>query len=128
MNQMILRLVATAIVWGAVIAVTALVGVFLSPTMGDEAMGALFFVTIAALLTNGFIWQWGQIEGKSKQHNRQASEDDIFDLAHSLNRKRKRDEIGGRLSDLSDDQLLDLRERLQVGAVDDDELAYLLRR
>jgi hypothetical protein len=86
---------------------------------------------IAAIVSNGFIWDWGsggRASSRRDLRKRQAMEDDLYDMAFNGAKKRKREDIGSRLSDFSDDELMDLRNRLQSGELDEDEMAYLLRR
>lgn len=122
------RAIATAIVWVMVVGLIALVGVFITPELGEDSLGALFMILVAAVVSTGFVWNWGQIEGVSNKKDRQKAESEIFDMAYDLDGKRKRDEIGSRLSEFTDAELVQLRERLQAGDLDDDELQYILRR
>ena len=50
------RAIATIVVWMAVAGSIALVGVFLAPSLGEDALGAIFMILVAAVVTNGFIW------------------------------------------------------------------------
>jgi len=124
------KAIATIVIWMMVVGAIALTGIFLAPEIGEDALGAIFMVLVAAVVTNGFIWDWGRGSRVSRRdlRKRQAMEDDIYDMAHNSLQKRKRDDIGSRLSDLSDDDLLDLRHRVQSGDVDEGEIAYLLRK
>lgn len=124
------RAIATIVVWMAVAGSIALVGVFLAPSLGEDALGAIFMILVAAVVTNGFIWNWGAGEGSSKKSKkeRKNAEEELYNMALDSQEKRKRDNIGSRLSDLSDKELLDLRQRLQSGDVDEEDLAYILRQ
>lgn len=122
--------IATVAVWIMTVGAIALTGVFLAPELGSDSLGAIFMIMIAAVVTNGFIWDWGRGSGVTRRdlRNRQAMEDDLHDMALNSLQKRKREDIGSRLSDLSDNELLDLRGRIQSGDVDEGELSYLLRK
>ena len=123
------RAVSTIAVWFMVLGAIALTGVFLAPEIGEDALGAIFLILVAAVVTNGFIWNWGAgTSSKKDKKNRKEAEEELYDLALDKQQKRKRDEIGSRLSDLSDDELLDLRQRLQAGDIDEADLAYILRK
>lgn len=127
----IARVVATIVVWVMVVGSIALTGTFLAPEIGSDALGAVFMVLVAAILTNGFIWDWGRGNRVSRREMRarQRMEEDVYDMAlESGLQKRKRENISSRLSDLSDDELLDLRQRIQAGDIDEGEIAYLLRK
>lgn len=124
------RAIATIVVWMAVAGSIALTGVFLAPSLGEDALGAIFMILVAAVVTNGFIWNWGAGDGSSKKDKkaRKNAEEELYTMALDKKQKRKRDEIGSRLSDLSDDELLDLRQRLQSGDVEESDLAFILRK
>lgn len=122
--------IATVVVWIMAVGAIALTGVFLAPELGSDSLGAIFMIMIAVVVTNGFIWDWGRGSGLSRRdlRNRQALEDDIYDMGSNRLQKRKRDDISSRLSNLSDDELLDLRGRIQSGDIDEGEMAYLLKK
>ncbi len=124
------KAIATVAVWMMVTGAIALIGIFLAPEIGSDALGAIFMLMIAAILTNGFIWDWGRGSRLSKRElrKRRAMEADIYHMAQDSLHKRKRENISSRLSDLSDDELLDLRYRVQSGEVDEGEIAYLFRK
>ncbi len=123
------RAVSTIAVWLIVVGAIALTSILLAPEIGEESLGAIFMILVAAVVTNGFIWNWGAGAGSSKKEkDRENAEEELYNLALNKQQKRKRDKIGSRLSDLSDDELLDLRQRLQAGDVDEADLAYILRK
>ncbi|GAB5494498.1 MAG: hypothetical protein Phog2KO_47130 [Phototrophicaceae bacterium] len=124
------RAISTIVVWVAVAGSVALTGVFLAPSLGEDALGAIFMILVAAVVTNGFIWNWGAGDGSSKKSkkDRKAAEEELYDMALDRQQKRKRDNIGSRLSDFSDDELIDLRQRLQSGEISEDDLEYILRQ
>jgi len=125
----IAKMIATIVVWVMVIGAMALIGLFLAPVLGADSLGALFMVLAAAVVTNGFIWDWGRgLRSSSNQMtDRAQAEAELYDLAYQSREKRKRDQIDARLSDLSDTELVDLRERLLAGELEEDELAAILR-
>lgn len=126
---LIARSVATAVVWVMVAGSIALTGIFLAPAIGEDALGAIFMIMIAAVLSNGFIWNWGRGNKLSRRdmQKRRELEEELYDMALHNQAKRKRNEIGTRLTDMSDDELLDLRQRLQSGDIDEGEIAHLLQ-
>ncbi|MGB7338492.1 MAG: hypothetical protein WBC91_06330 [Phototrophicaceae bacterium] len=121
------RAVSTAIVWLMVIGIIALVSIFLTPELGEDVIVPILFVLVAAVMTNGFIWDWGR--GASSADNRKQKQATLTMLDENINTlKRKRRDRSQRLEDYSDTELLDLRERVIAGEIDESELAQLLDR
>jgi len=120
------KMIATAVIWGAVVGMLVLSGVFFVPSMGEDAIAVPIVAIIGAIITSGFIWLGGNNAASNKK-DRAEQEAEVFSLAQNYNQKRKRDRITNRLSDLSDDELIDLRERIQTGDISEDELSYLLQ-
>lgn len=121
------KAIATIVVWVMVVITFALTGVFLAPQMGDDAMGAIFMVVAAAIVTNGFIWQWGSTgQRKFDRKKREETEDELYDMASSVGEKRKRDRLAVALSQLSDGELENLRSRIRSGEIDEQDLAEIL--
>jgi hypothetical protein len=86
-------------------------------TLGAAVIPIMVFLFGAAIMTNGFIWQWGQ------QSNNTAVQEQA--------EKRKRERLDSVLRNMSDDELLSLKRRLAEGdfgdepIIDDDgELLY----
>lgn len=123
------KMCATVVVWVMIVAILVLTSIFMLPAIGEDAMAVPIIAIIGAIVTSGFIWLGGNEDKTEKRDkDRAASEDEIYRLAENYSSKRKRDQISKNLSDLTDDELIDLRERIQMGMIDEDELAYLLQR
>ncbi|MEL6407131.1 MAG: hypothetical protein AAFN11_21715 [Chloroflexota bacterium] len=120
------KMCATAVIWGAVVGMLVLAGVFFMPTMGEDAIAVPIVGIIGAIISSGFIWLGGD-NAENVKKDRAEQEAELFTLAQNYNQKRKRDRITHRLSDLSDDELIDLRERIQTGDISEDELSFLLQ-
>lgn len=121
------KAIATIVVWVMVVVSVAITGVFLAPQMGEDSIGAIFMVVAAAVVTNGFIWQWGSTgQRKLDKKQREAAEDELYDMASSVGEKRKRDRLAVALSQLSDGELENLRSRIRSGEIDEQDLAEIL--
>jgi hypothetical protein len=119
---------ATIVIWTMVTGGIALGGVFLVGSMGEEVLGYFFMLFAAAVISTGFIWDWGRLPGDSHRRKRHAEQDNYnydFDLVGD--EKRKRDRLSDALRTLSDDELLRLRQRIADGEIDEDDLAYVMR-
>jgi uncharacterized membrane protein len=133
------KAVATVVVWTMVVGAIVLSSVFLGPSLGEDIIAIIFMVMAAAVVSMGFVWNWGQVEGQQKanQHqnkrtNRDDDEADLYDeLLYTAGATGKRKNGDDRLSDalrsLSDDELIRLRQRLANGEITEDELAAALR-
>ena len=123
------KAIATIVIWVMVVASIAITGVFLAPNMGDDAIGAIFIVVAAAIVTNGFIWNWGSTgQRKLDKKERESAEDELYDLASSVGEKRKRDRLAVALSQLSDGELHNLRSKIRNGEIDEQDLAEILNQ
>jgi hypothetical protein len=106
----------------------AIVGVFMAPNMGEDSLGGVFMVMAAAIVINGFIWNWGSTgQRKLDKKERESAEDELYDIASNVGEKRKRDKLAVSLSHLSDNELVDLRQKLRNGDIDEQELAEILK-
>jgi hypothetical protein len=118
--------VATCIM---LIASLALTGALLAPQMGDESLGAVFMVMAGAIVINGFVWNWGSTgQRKMDKKAREATEDELYDYASSVGEKRKRDRLAVALSQLSDGELVTLKDRIRNGEIDEQDLAEILNQ
>ena len=108
-NNVVVRVIATALIW-----VTYLGG-SVAAVMEMAGWGVLLAIVlmIPAIVFTGLLWAWERISGVTQQRMQAVSED---------GEKRKRDRIDNVLRDLSDKDLLRLRERLSDGAIDEDLL------
>jgi hypothetical protein len=106
---MIPRVIATAFMW-----LMYLAGIFVSVTeIGGWAILLALVLMIPLIAVSGLMWTWERISGVKQARMLNATE-------HQ--EKRKREGIDSVLRDLSDDDLLRLRERLVDGSVNDEFL------
>jgi reverse gyrase len=75
---------------------------------------------VAAVLVSGFIWNWGR--GSSVQQS--ASE--ALDSEMQSREKRKNDRLSRALRNLSNEELVRLRQRLASGEIDEHDLEAAL--
>lgn len=103
------RVIATGLIW-----ITYLGG-SVAAVMEMAGWGVLLaaILMIPAIVFTGLLWAWERISGIADQRMQAVSEQ---------GEKRKRERIDTVLRDLSDDDLLSLRERLTDGAIDDEAL------
>ena len=76
--------------------------------LGGGIIPIAAFIFGAAIMLSGFIWQWGQ---KSN-----------YPLVQEDSEKRKRERLDSVLRDMSDEDLIRLKERLVDGTVNDEVL------
>ncbi len=103
------RVVATALIWISYLtgSVTAVI------EMAGWGVLLALILMIPAIVFTGLLWAWERISGVADQRRQAVSEQQ---------EKRKRERIDTVLRDLSDDDLLRLRERLSDGVIDEDIL------
>lgn len=126
------KAVSTVIVWVMVTGGIALGGVFLAPVMGEEVLGFFFMILAAAVVSMGFIWNWGQLPNQQRltdeQKKKAKREAEYYDLVHQTGEKLKRDDqLANALRKLSDDELMRLRERIADGELTEADIARSLR-
>jgi uncharacterized membrane protein len=85
----------------------------LQNTLQDDVIVFPILFTIAGVLVTGFMWVGS--ESGSRTSNRTGSREED-----------KRERLTHALRDLSDNELIRLRQRLASGDIDDDQLARLL--
>jgi len=118
--------IATAIIWVMLIAGIALGGVFLAEPLGEDVLGFFFMLLAAAVVCTGFVWDWGRIPGEGRRSRKQSElAEEIF--ASGQQEKRKRDRLGSALRQLSEEELIRLRDRISSGDIGDEELEEVLR-
>lgn len=101
------RAVLTVIMWAMFLVGMLVFSLVLSRTMEDAIPFVLILFTVAGLIMSGFIWNWGQLPDESRE-------------------AAKRNRLTLALRNLSDQELLRLRQRLSTGDLDDIQLARLL--
>ncbi|MDQ7026631.1 MAG: hypothetical protein Q9P44_13870 [Anaerolineae bacterium] len=116
--------IATMVIWTMVTGGIALGGIFIAPQLGNDAMGFFFMLFGAAVLCTGFVWNWGRIEGDGRRRRKQKNQQ--FDYDYDYDEKRKRNRLSKALKTLSNDELVQLRERISRGEIDDEDLASVL--
>lgn len=103
------RVVATALIWMSYLAgsVTAVM------EMAGWGVLLALILMIPAIVFTGLLWAWERISGVADQRMQAVSDQQ---------EKRKRERIDTVLRDLSDGDLLRLRERLSDGVIDEEAL------
>jgi hypothetical protein len=123
------KAIASIVMWVMIAVSFVATAIFLVPQMGEEALGAVFMLLAAGVVCSGFIWNWGSTgQRKLDKKVRESAEDELYNLASSVGEKRKRDRLAVSLSHLSDNELLDLRQKLRNGDLDEQELAEILNQ
>ena len=120
---------ATIVIWIMVTGGIALGGVFLAAPLGEAVLGFFFMLLAAAVISTGFVWDWGRIPGDGRRFRKRHAQDDdrLYNYAGGYDDKRKRDRLSDALRSLADDELIHLRERLARGEIEEEELARILR-
>jgi len=108
------RVELTRFIWVALMIATVVVTVF--GDLGGTIVPVLLFMLGAGVMVTGFVWNWGDGSLVKQQASRGSISEEFF------GEKRKRDELDDVLRDLSDEELIRLRQRLSDGSVDDDML------
>jgi hypothetical protein len=106
------RLVVTILGWALLMAVMVLLAQLLSPSFGALMKIFVILFTLLGVMILGFGWMWGRVSNLSEQK----------DAAEDLKRNR----ITMALRDLSDSELVRLRQRLASGDVDEEQLMRLM--
>jgi hypothetical protein len=109
---------ATTVVWTMLTGGFVTGFIFMGDALGEDIVGLAFIMLFAGVLVSGFIWNWGRID------DTQATEKQKHDAASQ--EKRKNDRLGQALRDLSNDELMRLRERLATGEIDERDLEIAL--
>jgi len=112
----ILKLTFTFLTWASLVAVAIVLG----EDLGSEVVAVLFLMGGILAILNGFVWNWGQVEG-GQSHDRAERR------GLSKQEKRKRDRLDAVLRDLSDEQLYALKQRLRDDPDVEDRLIHLMR-
>jgi hypothetical protein len=104
------RIKMTRYIWTAAIVGMIISSAILGRYLDEGVIGIIFLSLVAATITSGFIWNWGQLPMSSAEEQE----------------KVKRERLDSVLRDLSDSQLQRLRERLSAGEITEEQLGYML--
>jgi len=107
-----LRFVAIVMGWALLMAAMVLLADLLSPSFGQMMMVVLIFLTLIGIMLVGFTWNWGRVSNTANQETSSES--------------RKRNRLTMALHDLSDSELIRLRQRLSDGDIGDEQLIRLM--
>ncbi len=118
------RAIATIVIWTMVVGGFALTGIFMADALGDGIVMVVFLLLGAAVASTGFVWNWGNMRGSSKVSWHDWGEQMTFDETRT--EKRKADRISAALRNLSDDELVRLRQRIARGEITDEDLEAAL--
>jgi hypothetical protein len=92
--------------------------IFIGDSLGEDIIGLAFIMLFAGVLVSGFIWNWGRT-GDAQATEKQNDDTDY-------QQKRKNDRLGQALRDLSNEELVRLRQRLATGEIDERDLEAAL--
>lgn len=124
------RAIATIVIWVMMVGAFALTGVFLADAIGEGVVMVVFLLLAAAVSSTGFIWGWGRAGERSRRHqtkNQRVDSGGLFDGDMlSYEEKHKRDRLSSALRNLSDEELIQLQNRISSGEVDDELLQEIL--
>jgi len=98
--------------WALLMAAMVLLADLLSPSFGQMMMVVLIFLTLIGIMLVGFTWNWGRVSNTANQETSSES--------------RKRNRLTMALHDLSDSELIRLRQRLSDGDIGDEQLIRLM--
>lgn len=111
------RAVTTMTIWALLLVAIIIVSIFLPASLGEDIIAVYLFLAIAGAVSTGAVWSSNNSSEKTKDKLDAASTGEI--------EKRKNDRLASALQQLSDDELVSLRERINRGEVDERQLATL---
>lgn len=120
------KMVSTSVIWAIALVSLIMTGIFIAPQIGEDAIGVVFIAFGAAVVSTGFIWNWGQVPGAKK--DKKSNKDEDEETYYNASQKQKNDQIASSLRDMSDEELVELRRRLSTGEIDEAELESMLSR
>lgn len=142
MSDMFWKAIATAAVWVMSLVMVLMGSIFVAPTMGEDFLGFIFMVMAAAIVTSGFVWNWGRLpqdaineaikqrrKERKKDHKHDDDDEAYYDLylGKSAQGKRKNnDRLAAALRQLSDDELVRLKDGIARGEIREDDLEDVL--
>lgn len=139
MGEHFWKAIATMAIWTMSFVSIVVGSIFVAPVMGEDFLGFIFMVMAAAVVTSGFVWNWGRLpqdaindrlkneQEDRKKKNQGASDDEYYDLFYSQTGKRKNnDRLASALRQLSDDELVRLRDRIASGELREEDLEDVL--
>jgi hypothetical protein len=129
------RAISTIVIWVMLTGSIALSGVFLAEILGEDIIAVIILLVVTAGLSTGTIWNWGRGEGSQRRkrqwgrrRRRNLIEDELEERDYAFREKPKRDDrLADALRQLSDTELIGLREGIQRGEISEDELETVLR-
>jgi len=122
------RAIATIVIWGLMIGGFALTGVFMADVLGDGVVMVIFLLLGAAVTSTGFIWNWGNVAKSGRKQSWQEWGQGLQESFTSDSyEKRKSDRISAALRNLSDGELVRLRQQIARGEITEDDLEAALR-
>ena len=107
-----LRFAAIVMGWALLMAAIVTLARLFSPSFAQVMIVVLIFLTLIGITLLGFTQNWGRVSNTDSQETSSEA--------------RKRNRLTMALHDLSDSELIRLRQRLASGDIDDDQLARLL--
>ena len=109
-NSTPIRLVAAVMIWALLMAAMVLLAQLVSPELAQLTKVTFIVLAIIGIIVVGSRWNWGR-------SSTVAAEDPLSGARNRLSRV---------LHDMSDSELIRLRQRLASGDLDDDLLANLI--
>ena len=136
MSDIFWKAIATASIWVMSFVMIVIGSIFVAPVMGEDFLGFLFMVMAAAIVTSGFVWNWGRLPEDAKNNRRKQrreqrkekrdkNDEEYYDLylGNAAQGKRKNnDRLAEALRQLSDDELVRLKDGIATGKIDEDDL------
>lgn len=140
MSENFWKAIATIVIWAMSFVSIVIGSIFVAPTLGEDFLGFIFMVMGAAIVTSGFVWNWGRLpqdaindrikkeKEERKKKNKGNSDDEYFDLfyAQTGNKRKNNDRLASALRQLSDDELVRLRDRIASGEIREEDLEDVL--
>ena len=107
-----LRFAAIVMGWALLMAAIVTLARLFSPSFAQVMIVVLIFLTLIGITLLGFTQNWGRVSNTDSQETSSEA--------------RKRNRLTMALHDLSDSELIRLRQRLASGDIDDDQFVRLM--
>lgn len=121
------RAVSTIVIWSILLVSIIIVSIFLPAMVGEDVIAVYLFLVIAATISTGAIWNAGSRSEGRKAKPQAQQEAEAVALISDESEKRKNDRLTNALRQLSDDELISLRRRINSGDVDEQRLVELFK-